>query len=61
MSLQCAAQGGTLVLVHGKALRNKAAPEPLGLSAQQEGFGATGDLLVKGCQTIMESLLCDST
>lgn len=30
--------GGTLVLVHGKALRNKAAPEPaLGLSAQQEG------------------------
>lgn len=62
MSLQCTAQG-TLVLVGGKPLRNKTVPEPTpGLSAQQEGrFDATVNLLVKGYQTIMESLLCDST
>lgn len=53
---------GSLVLAGGKPLGNKAAPEPTpGLSAQQEGkFDATVNL-VKGYQTMMESLLCDNS
>lgn len=52
---------GTLVLVHGKPLRNKAAPDQACQLSRQEGFDATVNLLVKGYETVMESLLCDTT